>query len=73
MPSALKIRIAELEPFPEDEREDARTAFWRPLRSTNDFEGQSIPQLEAKLRREFGSSLARHMLVGIRRALSEMD
>lgn len=73
MPSDLKIRIAELEPFPEGEREDVRTAFWRPLRSTNDFEGQSIPQLEAKLRREFGSTLARHMLGGIRHALSVMD
>lgn len=73
MPSALKIRIAELEPFPEGEREDVRTAFWRPLRSTNDFEGQPIPQLEGKLRREFGSTLARHMLGGIRHALSEMD
>lgn len=73
MPSAIKIRIAELEPFPEGERQDARTTFWRPLRSTNDFEGQSIPQLEAKLRREFGSTLARHMLGGIRHSLSEMD
>lgn len=74
MPSTLKIRIAELEPsFSEDKNQDARTAFWQPLQSAIDFEGQPIPQLEAKLRREFGSTLARHMLGGIRRALSEMD
>ncbi|MFM7199794.1 MAG: hypothetical protein ACKO6N_03305 [Myxococcota bacterium] len=73
MPSALRIRIAALEPSPEGERVDARTAFWRPLRSTNESEGQSIPQLEAKLRRKFGETLARHMLEGIRHALSEMD
>lgn len=73
MPSPLKIRIAELAPFPEGERENMRTAFWRPLRSTDEFEGQSIPQLESKLRREFGRTLARHMLGGIRRGLSEMD
>jgi hypothetical protein len=49
---AIRIRVADREGLTDPRH--SREAFWAPLRESEEFSNQGIPQLEAKLCREFG-------------------